>query len=58
MGRAGQVPLESPMILEVTNDHVALLNDTDLRTLVAYLCIRESGHATTGRPLPERQLTE
>ena len=21
-------------------------------------CIRESGHATTGRPLPERQLTE
>lgn len=29
------------MILEVTADQIALLNDTDLRTLVGYLCERE-----------------
>ncbi|MBT9486529.1 MAG: hypothetical protein IV093_03370 [Rubrivivax sp.] len=33
------------MILEVTGDQIARLNDTDLRTLVAYLCEREvRGH--------------
>ncbi len=29
------------MILEVTGDQIAQLNDTDLRTLVGYLCERE-----------------
>ena len=29
------------MILEITSDQIAQLNDTDLRTLVAYLCERE-----------------
>jgi hypothetical protein len=29
------------MILEVTSDQIAQLNDTDLRTLVGYLCERE-----------------
>jgi hypothetical protein len=36
------------MILEITPEQVAQLNDTDLRTLVAYLCEREMtshGHA-------------
>jgi hypothetical protein len=36
------------MILEITPEQVAQLNDTDLRTLVAYLCEREvtdHGHA-------------
>jgi hypothetical protein len=29
------------MILEVTGDQIAQLTDTDLRTLVGYLCERE-----------------
>lgn len=38
------------MILEVTGDQIAQLNDTDLRTLVGYLCEREvctHGHSTS-----------
>src|SRR4051794_40037166 len=38
------------MILEVTGDQIAQLNDADLRTLVGYLCEREvraHGHSTS-----------
>src|SRR5438552_1262289 len=38
------------MILEVTADQIAQLDDTDLRTLVGYLCEREvraHGHSTS-----------
>ena len=36
------------MIFEATDDQIALLNDTDLRTLVGYLCeeeVRKQGHS-------------
>lgn len=38
------------MILEITGDQIAQLNDTDLRTLVGYLCEREvraQGHSSS-----------